>query len=138
MKKRMIYQIGATLTAITHFAFILFVAFGGLLVLRWHRLAWIHLPAVIWGAVIEIMHWNCPLTNVELWFLRRAGREGYEGGFIAHYLFSLIYPARLTRGTELAIAAFVILINSVVYYIVIPPQKLLAVGSWLLGLRAKS
>jgi hypothetical protein len=136
--KKMFYEIGATAVAITHFAFILFVAFGGLLVLRWHGLAWIHLPAAIWGAVIEIMHWNCPLTNVELWLLRRAGRQGYEGGFVAHYLFSLIYPAGLTRGTELAIAAFVILINSVVYYIVIPPQKLLAVGSWLLGLRAKS
>ena len=136
--KRMAYQFGATAVAITHFAFILFVAFGGLLVLRWHRLAWIHLPAAVWGAVIELKHWNCPLTNVELWLLRRAGRQGYEGGFVAHYLFSLIYPAGLTRRTELVIAAFVILINSVVYYVVFPPHKLWAVGSWLFGPRAKS
>src|ERR1700730_1858303 len=85
----MLYSAGATAIAILHFAFILFVPFGGLLVLRWHGLAWIHLPAAVWGAVIEFMHWNCPLTNVELWFLRHAGKQGYEGGFIAHYLFSL-------------------------------------------------
>jgi hypothetical protein len=134
----MFYQFGATAVAITHLAFILFVAFGGLLVLRWHGLAWIHLPAAVWGAVIEIMHWNCPLTNVELWFLRRAGKQGYEGGFIAHYLFSLIYPARLTRGTEIAIAVFVIVVNSIVYYIVLPPHKLLAIGSALLHPRARN
>jgi hypothetical protein len=122
--KRMLYQFGATAVALLHFAFILFVAFGGLLVLRWHRLAWIHLPAAVWGAVIEIMHWNCPLTGVELWFLRRAGKAGYEGGFISHYLFSIIYPAKLTRGTELTIAAFVILINTIVYYHVLPPRKI--------------
>ncbi len=134
----MIYESAATAIAILHFAFILFVAFGGLLVLRWHGLAWIHLPAAVWGAVIEIKHWNCPLTNVELWLLRRAGKQGYEGGFIAHYLFSLIYPARLTRGTEIAIAVFVVVINSIVYFIVLPPHKLLAIGSGLLHPRAKS
>ncbi|MGZ7032016.1 MAG: DUF2784 domain-containing protein [Thermoanaerobaculia bacterium] len=134
----MIYSIGATAVAILHFAFILFVAFGGLLVLRWHRLAWIHLPAAVWGAVIELKHWNCPLTNVELWLLRRAGKQGYEGGFVAHYLFAMIYPAGLTRGKEIAIGVVVLVINSIVYYIVLPPHKLLAVGSWLFGPRAKS
>ena len=48
-----------------HFAFILFVAFGGFLVLRWHRLAWLHVPAVIWGILIEIVPWTCPLTTIE-------------------------------------------------------------------------
>ncbi|MGZ4779196.1 MAG: DUF2784 domain-containing protein [Thermoanaerobaculia bacterium] len=134
----MIYSIGATAVAILHFAFILFVAFGGLLVLRWHRLAWIHLPAAVWGAVIELKHWNCPLTNVELWLLRRAGKQGYEGGFVAHYLFAMIYPAGLTRGKEIAIGVVVLVINSIVYYIVLPPHKLLAVGSWLFGPRSKS
>ena len=123
--KRMLYSLGATATALVHFAFILFVAFGGLLVLRWHKLGWIHLPAAVWGAVIEIMHWKCPLTDIEMWFLRRAGKAGYEGGFVAHYLFSVIYPAGLTRRVELAIAAFVIVINAIVYAIVIPPHKVM-------------
>ena len=122
----MIYQAGATATAILHFAFIVFVAFGGLLVLRWHRLAWIHLPAAVWGATIEIMHWNCPLTNVELWCLRRAGKQGYDGGFIAHYLFKVIYPAGMSRRVELAIAVFVIIINTAVYAIVMPPHRIFA------------
>ena len=50
----MFYRILADTTAIAHFAFVLFVALGGLLVLRWRKLAWIHLPAAIWGALIEI------------------------------------------------------------------------------------
>jgi hypothetical protein len=122
----MLYSLGAIATALVHLAFILFVAFGGLLVLRWHNLAWIHLPAAVWGAVIEIMHWSCPLTNIEMGFLRRAGKSGYEGGFVAHYLFAVIYPAGLTRRVELAIAAFVIVINAIVYAIVIPPHKVMA------------
>ena len=119
----MIYQIGATAVAITHFAFIVFVALGGLLVLRWHQLAWIHLPAAIWGVTIEIMQWNCPLTNLENWLLRRAGKQGYSDGFIAHYLFRIIYPAGLTRGWEIAIAVFVVVVNTAVYVTVLPPHK---------------
>ena len=119
----MIYQAGATAVALLHFAFILFVAFGGLLVLRWHKLAWMHLPAAIWGATIEIMHWNCPLTNLELALLRRAGTQGYDGGFLAHYLFSVIYPAGLTRRMELLIAAFVLIVNTAVYVKIFPPAK---------------
>jgi hypothetical protein len=121
----MIYQSAATAIAILHFAFIVFVAVGGLLVLRWQTLAWFHLPAAIWGAAIEIMQWNCPLTNVENWLLRRAGKEGYDGGFIAHYLFSVIYPAGLTRRLELAIAAFVVIVNTAVYVTVLPPQRII-------------
>ena len=119
----MIYEVGATAVAILHLAFILFVILGGLLVLRWHKLGWIHLPCAIWGAVIEIMQWNCPLTGLENWLLRRAGKEGYDGGFIAHYLFNVIYPAGLTRRTEFMIAAAVIIVNTTVYFIVLPPRR---------------
>lgn len=97
--------------ALLHFLFILFVAFGGLLVLRWHKLAWLHLPAAVWGALIEIFEWNCPLTGVENSLRTRP----YAGDFIAHYLFRVIYPTGLTRNLELAIAAFVIVINLAVY-----------------------
>ena len=121
----MLYSAGATAVAIIHFLFILFVAFGGLLVLRWHKLGFVHLPAAIWGATIEIMHWNCPLTNIEMWFRQRAGKAGYDGGFLAHYLFGVIYPAGLTRRTEFVIAAFVIVINVCIYYIVLPPQRVI-------------
>ena len=51
--------------AAIHLAFIAFVAFGGFLVLRWRKLAWLHIPAVIWGVLIELFPWTCPLTTVE-------------------------------------------------------------------------
>ena len=116
----MFYRILVDATAFAHFAFVLFVAFGGLLVLRWRKLAWIHLPAAIWGALIEITNWNCPLTDYENTFRIRAGMQGYEEGFVAHYLFGLIYPVGLTRGVQLAIAVFVFAINTAIYAKVFP------------------
>ena len=101
-----------TAVALFHFAFILFVAFGALLVLRWHKLAWVHLPCVVWGILVELLEWNCPLTRIENSLL---GGAAYREGFIAHYLFRMIYPTALTRSLELAIAAFVILLNAAAY-----------------------
>jgi len=114
------YRVLADATAIAHFAFVLFVAFGGLLVLRWRRLAWIHLPCAIWGALIEVGNWVCPLTSYENLFRERAGLQGYGDDFIAHYIFRTIYPAGLTRGVQLAIAIFVFAINTAVYSKVFP------------------
>jgi len=117
------YRILADATAIFHFAFVLFVAFGGLLVLRWRKLAWVHLPVAIWGALIEIANWTCPLTTYENTFRIRAGIQGYEEGFIAHHIYRLIYPPGLTRGVQLAIAIIVFVINTAVYARVFPIRR---------------
>jgi hypothetical protein len=111
----MLYQLLASVVAILHFAFIVFVIGGGLLLLLWPKLMWIHLPAAIWGVVIEMMGWYCPLTGIENWLLRRAGRAGYSGGFVSHYIFALIYPAGLTRSIELMIGIVVLVVNVSVY-----------------------
>jgi hypothetical protein len=113
--KRMLYLIAATAVALFHLAFILFVLFGGLLVLRWPRLMWVHLPAAAWGMLIEFGGWYCPLTAWENHFLRAAGRAGYAGGFVNHYIMPLIYPPGLTRGMEIAIGVLVLAINAGVY-----------------------
>lgn len=109
------YRIAATAVAIVHGAFILFVVLGGLFVLRWPRMAWLHVPAAVWGALIEFAGWYCPLTRLENFLLRRAGRAGYDEGFVAHYLFAVIYPHGLTRGMEFAIGVFVVAVNLTVY-----------------------
>jgi hypothetical protein len=114
-KFAMLYRLAANAVAIFHLLFIVFVVLGGLLVLHWRRLAWVHLPAAVWGAVIEIGHWSCPLTSLENTLLRRAGAAGYPQGFLSHYMFGLIYPGGLTRGAELVIAVMVTVINVVVY-----------------------
>lgn len=111
----MIYIVLADVVLILHFAFILFVGLGAVLVLRWGRVAWIHLPCAFWGAWIEFQGWICPLTPMENHFRRLGGEVGYSGGFIEHYLVSLIYPSGLTRETQIRLGVVVVAINVVAY-----------------------
>ncbi len=109
------YALLADLLLTVHFLFILFVVFGGLLVASHRAWIWLHLPAVLWGALVELMGWICPLTPWE-WRLRElAGGSGYTEGFVQHYLLPLIYPAGLTRELQLAMGLAVLLINLGVY-----------------------
>ena len=93
----------ADLIVAIHFGFILFVIFGGLLVLKWPKLIWLHLPAAIWGALIEFAGWICPLTFLEN-RLRSAHGGGYASGFVEHYILPIIYPAGLTREIQIGLA----------------------------------
>lgn len=113
----MIWRALADAVLVAHLGFILFVVLGGLLVLRWPRLAWIHVPVVLWGAAIEFFGWICPLTPLEKWLRVMGGEAGYAGGFIAHYLLPLVYPAGLTRGIQLVLGAFVVSVNLAVYLV---------------------
>jgi len=109
------FRIAADLVLVTHALFVLFVVLGGIAVLRWPRLAWLHVPAAIWGALIEFAGWICPLTPLENSLRNRGGEGGYEGGFIDHYVTSLIYPDGLTRSMQIVIGIFVLAINAFVY-----------------------
>lgn len=113
--KKLLYQRAANAVALLHVAFIVFVVLGGIAVLRWPKLAWIHLPAALWGAAIELAGWYCPLTAMENRLLRKAGLAGYDGGFISHYVFAVVYPDGLTRGVEIALGILVLAINAAVY-----------------------
>jgi hypothetical protein len=110
-----LFRLAADLVACLHLAFILFVVLGGLLVLRWPRWAWFHLPAVGWGALIELMGWICPLTPLENRLRLEAGTAGYEGGFVEHYLLPVLYPAHLSRSIQIFLGLGVLLINFFVY-----------------------
>jgi hypothetical protein len=111
------YRLAADAVLAAHLAFVLFVVFGGLLVLRTPRLAGLHRPAVAWAAFIELSGWICPLTPLEVALRRGAGEAGYGGDFVEHYLVALIYPAGLTRELQVSIGAAVLLINLVVYFV---------------------
>lgn len=111
----MLVSLAADLVASLHFAFVVFVVSGGLLVLRWPWLAWLHLPAVAWGASIELLGWICPLTPLENRLRHEAGLAGYEGGFVEHYLLPLLYPASLSRSVQVILGLSVLLINAVLY-----------------------
>ena len=110
------YGLLVTLLVLFHGAFVLFVIAGGFLVLRRPRLAWIHVPALIWGALIEFAGWICPLTPLENAWRRAAGESGYRGGFIEHYVTAAIYPAGLTRGVQIVLGVIVVGVNGWVYW----------------------
>ena len=109
------YRIGADCVLLLHAAFVLFVVGGGLLVLKWPGLAWLHLPAVAWGAIIEFTGWICPLTPLENSLRALAGAAVYDKDFIEHYVLPWLYPARLTRPMQFALGAVVVGINVAVY-----------------------
>ena len=109
------YRIGADFILLLHLIFVIFVMAGGLLVLKWPRLAWWHLPAVAWGATVEFTGWMCPLTPLETVLRSWGGSTTYDTGFIEHYLLPLLYPAQLTRDVEVVLGAIVIALNVVVY-----------------------
>lgn len=98
-----------------HLAFILFAVLGAALVLRWPRLAWLHLPAALWAVGIELAGAICPLTHLENALRERAGQQGYAGGFIEHYLLPVIYPAGLTPAVQYLLAGVVLAVNFAAY-----------------------
>lgn len=112
------YRALADATMLLHFAFIAFVVFGGLLALRWRWMMWLHLPVAVWGVLIELRGWICPLTPLENHFRRLGGESGYAGGFIERYLEPVIYPPGLSAPKQLVLAGIVVLVNAVVYWLV--------------------
>lgn len=109
------YRALADFVVVIHLAFVAFVVFGGLLVLRNPGVRWLHAPAAVWGVMIEFTGGVCPLTPLENTLRIRGGDAGYGGGFIDHYLVPLLYPAGLTRGTQLALGALALALNLAVY-----------------------
>jgi len=114
----LIYRVLADLVLVIHLAFVLFVVLGGLLVLRWSRLAWLHIPAAVWGVLIEYIGWICPLTPLENSFRAKGGEAGYSGGFVEHYILPTLYPAGLTRSTQVVLGSVVLVLNLTAYAIV--------------------
>ena len=109
------YQYLADLVLILHLAFVAFVLCGGLFVLKRRWVAWLHLPAVAWGTVVELTGWICPLTPLENWLRAQAGQTGYHSDFITYYLLPVLYPDDLTRGTQLMLGVVVLAINISMY-----------------------
>jgi len=106
----------ADLVLLVHLLFILFVAAGGLLVIRWPRLAWLHAPLAAWGIIVGWANLTCPLTPLENYFRRQAGQQGYSGGFIEQYLTAVIYPDGLTRTAQIILGAALLIVNTAAYW----------------------
>jgi hypothetical protein len=111
----MVYHVLSNLVLLSHLVFVLFVVLGGLLVLKWKRLAWLHVPAFLWGAFIEFAGWVCPLTPLENWLLEKGSGLVYRTDFIEHYILPLLYPYALTRNLQIFLGLFVLSVNLGLY-----------------------
>jgi len=98
-----------------HFAFVLFVIFGGLLVLKRRGLIWIHLPCVLWGALNEFFGWVCPLTPLENWLRETGGKTGYQTSFVERHILPILYPVTLTREVQIILGLTVVVVNLGIY-----------------------
>lgn len=112
----MSYRLLADAVVVLHIAFVLFVVFGGLLVIRRAWIVWVHIPAVVWGVLIEYSGWICPLTPLENALRERAGEAAYSGDFIAHYALPLLYPENLTRTLQFVLGSAALALNIFVYW----------------------
>jgi len=113
---KMSYRLMADIVVVTHFAFTIFVLLGGILAIWWRKVIWLHIPAAVWGALIEFAGWICPLTPLENRLRVKGGEAGYPGGFVEEYVLPVIYPAGLTREIQIILGIFVITVNLVIYW----------------------
>lgn len=109
------YHLLADLVVLLHLAFVLFVVLGALLVLKWPRAMWLHLPAAAWGTFIEFSGWICPLTPLENWLRARGGGQRYDGDFLVRYLLPILYPTGLTREVQIVLGIVVVVVNGLIY-----------------------
>ena len=114
----MLPLIVADFLVVLHLGFIVFVVIGGLFGWRWRWILYLHVPAAVWGILIEFLGWRCPLTPLEQYF-RQLNRLSYQGGFVDHYILPLVYPEGLTRQMQIIFGISVVVINGIIYGCVI-------------------
>ena len=124
----MIYRWLADGVVLFHGAFVAFVMLGAFLALRWRWLLWLHVPAAIWGVLIEYGGWICPLTPLENNLRARAGQSGYSGDFIEHYLLRALYPHGLTTATRWILGSIALGVNFVAYALLIRQARRKSLG----------
>jgi hypothetical protein len=112
-------RLAADLVLLFHFLFAAFAVFGGFLAICDPRWAFVHVPAVLWSSVVNLMGWTCPLTPIEQRLRARAGQAGYAGGFIQHYVGRAVYPRGMPRRMELIAGTSVLIGNAIVYALVL-------------------
>jgi hypothetical protein len=119
----MMFRLSADAIVVLHLLFVAFVVLGGLLVLRWRRVAWAHLPAAAWGAWIEFVGWMCPLTPLENWLRMRGGSTTYTTSFVERYLLPVLYPESLSRDVQWMLGLLVVAVNGIIYSVVVRSRR---------------
>lgn len=110
-----LYRAAAEAVVLVHLLFVAFALFGAFLVLRWRRVAWLHLPAMLWAAAIEFGGWICPLTPLENRLRALAGAATYNVSFVERYLLPVLYPENLPRRLQILLGVLVLAMNLAIY-----------------------
>jgi hypothetical protein len=104
----MTYQVAADAVVVLHFAFVVFVVIGGVLALRWPKVLWLHVPAVLYSAWIITFSITCPLTPLERDLRERGGGDRYDESFIERYVEGVLYPGDMLRQAQFVAAVVVV------------------------------
>lgn len=117
----MYYSFFSDVVVLLHFIYVIFAVAGGILLVWWPKVFWIHLPAALWAALISFAGWICPLTYIENWLRIKGGGIGYSDGFIIKYIEPLLYPVDLTYYHQVVLGIFVVVLNLAIYGYVYKP-----------------
>ncbi|MFS8085810.1 MAG: DUF2784 domain-containing protein [Acidobacteriota bacterium] len=103
---------------VLHIVFVVLALAGGFGVLLspWWML--VHVPVVLWSAIINLAGGTCPLTPLESKLRGETGAPGLGDGFIAHYIGPLLYPGATARQLERLVGVFIVVWNLLVYVLV--------------------
>jgi hypothetical protein len=101
-------RVAADVVVVIHFAFVVFVVTGGVLALRWPKLLWFHVPAVLYSVWIIAFSITCPLTPLERDLRERGGGDRYDESFIERYVEGVLYPGDMLREAQVVAALVVV------------------------------
>lgn len=96
-----LYRLLADAVLILHFAIVVFVIGGLVLIVlgnlrawAWVNTWWYRLAHLIAIAVVVVQAWLgvvCPLTTLEMWLRVQAGATTYQSSFIEHWLSRILF-----------------------------------------------
>src|SRR5260370_42600623 len=75
-----------------HATYIAWFIFGAFFTRGRPRLAALHVAMLVYGVIIEIFGFWCPLTALEEWLGVRGNVPASRGPFLLHYLDAVVYP----------------------------------------------
>ena len=87
-----VYRAMAACVLALHAAYIAWVIFGAFFTRGRPRLAALHVATLVYGVIVEIFDFWCPLTALEIWLEARGNLPAYRGSFLLHYLDAVVYP----------------------------------------------
>ena len=104
----------AEIVLAVHLVWIVWVILGAVWTRGYPFLTGLHIASLVWGILVELTPWPCPLTLLEQFFESAAGISPYRGPFLLHYLDAIVYP-HVSEYLLVYLGVAVCAINLVVY-----------------------